>query len=415
MGILTSNTQPQITNSTVRLLNRVPGGSYTHSEHSLSNMGGSINKRQCCLPLYDITANGRSNTTKEVWRRKLRIWVLFCLLVLDSIAALLWLTLLMTLPRRHPPHMPSSGINHVVGQWKGPSDSSTLLAPWMSNFTKDIIPLSCHSHNDYWRPVPLFEALAAGCTGVEADIWLNKKDGSDDLLVGHSLKSLRDDRTLQDLYIKPLITILEYQNNDSAESDGRSSNSNGVFQSSPNTTLALLLDFKSSGSDLWPWVNQELEALRSKGWLTNWSNSTDKINWRPIIVVATGKAPFDLLISNTTYRDIFYDAPLEDIANSKYDESNSYYASVSMSTLGKIWFWKFSSSQLNQIKTQVALANAKGLKARYWDTPALPAIFREYIWGVLVERGVGMLNVDVFPSSLFYPLATRFGQNRLGW
>ncbi|TEY84155.1 hypothetical protein BOTCAL_0020g00300 [Botryotinia calthae] len=416
MGILTSNTQPQIINSTVRLLDRVPGRSYTHSEHSLSDIGGSINKRRCCLPLYDITANERSNTTKEVWRWKLRIWVLFCLLVLGSIAALLWLTLLMTLPRHHSPHIPSSEINHVVGQWKAPSDSSSLLVSWMSDFTKDIVPLSCHSHNDYWRPVPLFEALAAGCIGVEADIWLNIKDGSDDLLVGHSLKSLRDDRTLQNLYIKPLITILEYQNNDSAESDGGSSNSNGVFQSSPNTTLTLLLDLKSSGSDLWPWVNQELEALRSKGWLTNWSNPTDKINWSPIIVVATEKkAPFDLLISNTTYRDIFYDAPLEDIANSKYDESNSYYARVSMSTLGKIWFRKFSSSQLNQIKTQVALVNAKGLKARYWDTPALPAIFREYIWGILVENGVGMLNVDEFPSSLFYLLVTKFGQNRLTW
>lgn len=327
----------------------------------------------------------------------------------------LWLMLLMILPHHHLPHVPSSGINYVVEQWKRPSDSSTLLAPWRSDFTKDIVPLSCHSHNDYWRSVPLFEAVAAGCTGVEADIWLNKKAGSDGLSVGHSLKSLRDDRTLQNLYVKPLLKILENQNNNSTESDQGFSNPNGVFQSSPNTTLTLVLDFKSKGPELWPLVNQELEALRSNGWLTNWSNSTDKINWRPIIVVATGNAPFDLLISNTTYRDVFYDAPLKDIANSKYNQSNSYYASVSMSTLGKIWLWKFSSSQLNQIKTQVALANAKGLKARYWDTPALPAIFREYIWGILVENGVGMLNVDVFPSSLFYLLVTRFGQNRVAW
>ncbi|TGO53010.1 hypothetical protein BCON_0131g00080 [Botryotinia convoluta] len=400
MGILTSNTQPRITNSTVRLLNRVTGGSYAHSEHSISDMGDSINKRRCCLPIYHRTANGLSNPMKEVWLWKRRFWVLLYLSALGSIAALLWLMLLMTLPRHHPPHMPSSGINYVVEQWKGPSDSSILLESWRSDFTKDIVPLSCHSHNDYWRSVPLFEAVAAGCTGVEADIWLNNKAGSDGLL---------------NLYIKPLLKILENQNNNSTESDGGSSDLNGVFQSSPNTTLTLVLDFKSNGSELWPLVNQELENLRSNGWLTSWSNSTDKINWRPIIVVATGNAPFDLLISNTTYRDVFYDAPLEDIANSKYNQSNSYYASVSLSTLGKIWLWKFSSSQLNQIKTQVALANAKGLKARYWDTPALPVIFREYIWGILVENGVGMLNVDVFPSSLFYLLVTRFGRNRVVW
>ncbi|KAF7929048.1 hypothetical protein EAE99_004792 [Botrytis elliptica] len=412
MVILTSNTQPRTTNSTFRLLNRP---SYAHSEHSISDMGDSIDKRRCCLPIYHRSVDGIPNPMKGAWAWKRRFWVLLYLSVLGSIAMLLWLMLLMTLPRHHMPHMPSSGINYLVEQWKDPSDSSSLLAPWRPDFTKDIVPLSCHSHNDYWRSVPLFEAVAAGCTGVEADIWLNNKASSDGLLVGHSLRSLRDDRTLQNLYIKPLLRILENQNNNSAESGGGSSNPNGVFQSSLSTTLTLVLDFKSKGSELWPIVNQELEALRSNGWLTNWSNSTDKINWRPIIVVATGNAPFDLLISNTTYRDVFYDAPLKDIANPKYNQSNSYYASVSMSTLGKIWLWKLSSSQLNQIKTQVALANAKGLKARYWDTPALPVIFREYIWGILVENGVGMLNVDVFPSSLFYLLVTRFGQNRLAW
>ncbi|KAF7921074.1 uncharacterized protein EAE97_011342 [Botrytis byssoidea] len=415
MGILTSNTQPQITNSTVRLLNRATSGSYAHSVHSVSDMGDSIDKKRCCLPIYYRSVNDLSIPMKEVWPWKRRYWVLLYLSALGGIAALLWLILFMTLPRYHLPHTPSSGINYVVEQWKDPSNSSSLLAPWRPDFTKNIVPLSCHSHNDYWRSVPLFEAVAAGCTGVEADIWLNKKSGSDGLLVGHSLKSLRDDRTLQNLYVKPLLKILENQNINSTESDESFSNLNGVFQSNPNATLTLVLDFKSDGPELWPLVNQELEALRSNGWLTNWSNSTDKINWRPIIVVATGNAPFDLLISNTTYRDVFYDAPLKDIANPKYNQSNSYYASVSMSTLGKIWLWKFSSSQLNQIKTQVAMANAKGLKARYWDTPALPVIFREYIWGILVENGVGMLNVDVFPSSLFYLLVTRFGQNRVAW
>ncbi|KAF7865966.1 hypothetical protein EAF04_006129 [Stromatinia cepivora] len=378
-------------------------------------MSDSIDRKRRCLPLYNKLVNGLPYPRNKrcPWRRD--IWTCFLLSVLGIIAALIWLTLLMTLPRHHTPCMPSSGINSVVEQWQKPSDSATLLSPWKSNFTKDITPMACHSHNDYWRYVPLFEALAAGCTGVEADIWLNGKAGNEDLLVGHSSKSLKEDHTLQNLYIKPLVTILENQNNDPPALEGGSDNPNGVFQSSPNTTLTLLLDFKSDGADLWHSANQQLEALRSRGWLTHWSNSTGKISWRPIIVVATGKARFDLLISNTTYRDVFYDAPLEDMSNSKYDSSNSYYASTSMSTLGKIWLWKFSSTQLNKIKTQISMANEKGLKARYWDTPALPVIFRENIWGILVENGAGMLNVDVFPSSLFYLLVTKFGQNRLAW
>lgn len=333
----------------------------------------------------------------------------------DANCLSIWLALLLTLPHHHTPGAPPSRINTLIEQWRTPNDSVNLLSPWTSDLTKDITPIPCHSHNDYWRSIPLFEALAAGCTGVEADIWLNDKAGSEDLLVGHSLRSLRNDRTLQSLYIKPIITILEYQNNFSTAPEEGIKKFNGVFQSSPNTILTLLLDFKSDGVKLWPSANQQLEALRSKNWLTYWSNSTRKINWRPIIVVATGNAPFDLLVSNNTYRDVFYDAPLNDISNPKYDSTNSYYASASMGTLGKIWLWRFSSIKLGKIKTQIAAANKKTLKARYWDTPSWPVSFREYIWGILVENEVGVLNVDVFPSSLFYLLVTRFAQNRLSW
>ncbi|KAG4026777.1 hypothetical protein MFRU_036g00110 [Monilinia fructicola] len=350
---------------------------------------------------------------RRFWRHG--ICASFFMFVLGTTAAFIWLALLLTLPHHHTPGAPPSRINTLIEQWRTPNDSVNLLSPWTSDLTKDITPIPCHSHNDYWRSIPLFEALAAGCTGVEADIWLNDKAGSEDLLVGHSLRSLRNDRTLQSLYIKPIITILEYQNNFSTAPEEGIKKFNGVFQSSPNTTLTLLLDFKSDGVKLWPSANQQLEALRSKNWLTYWSNSTRKINWRPIIVVATGNAPFDLLVSNNTYRDVFYDAPLNDISNPKYDSTNSYYASASMGTLGKIWLWRFSSIQLGKIKTQIAAANKKSLKARYWDTPSWPVSFREYIWGILVENEVGVLNVDVFPSSLFYLLVTRFAQNRLSW
>ena len=33
-----------------------------------------------------------------------------------------------------------------------------------------------HSHNDYWRDVPLYSALANGVRSIEADVWLNPKD-----------------------------------------------------------------------------------------------------------------------------------------------------------------------------------------------------------------------------------------------
>lgn len=42
---------------------------------------------------------------------------------------------------------------------------------------RDIPSKRIHSHNDYWRDVPLYTALSHGVTSVEADVWLNPKDG----------------------------------------------------------------------------------------------------------------------------------------------------------------------------------------------------------------------------------------------
>jgi len=329
--------------------------------------------------------------------------------------ARIWLSLLFSLPRRNAPKAPSNRISSLVDDWHTPKDSIGLLSQWSSDFTQGIRPMPCHSHNDYWRTVPLFEALAAGCTGVEADIYLPTKAGSEDLLVGHTRNSLTQDRTLQSLYIGPLSIILENLNKDPVIRNDSVSTWNGIFQSSPNTTMTLFLDFKSNGTELWPYVNKQLDHLRSKNRLTHWNSSTGMI-WAPIIVVASGNAPFNLLNSNTTYRDIFYDAPLEDISNPLYNNTNSYYASCSMSkALGQQWFWKFSSAQLDKISAQISAASNKGLKARYWDIPEWPVTFKEYILGILVENGIGMVNVDVFSSTLFFPLLTRFARNRLIW
>jgi hypothetical protein len=75
-----------------------------------------------------------------------------------------------------------------------------------ANATRNDLPIPCHSHNDYRRTVPLFDALSAGCTSVEADIWLTGNDT--ELYVGHNRRSLSEKRTLRSLYLDPLIEIL---------------------------------------------------------------------------------------------------------------------------------------------------------------------------------------------------------------
>lgn len=308
-----------------------------------------------------------------------------------------WFALVAALLRRLAPRRTTNGLHQIVTNWRKPSDSISLLSPWPADFSQDVVPVPCHSHNDYMRSIPLFDALAAGCESVEADLWLrNDTDRDLDLLVGHTSSSLTAQRTLRSLYLDPLIAILQ---NQSAllktRRDGPQGLASGVFQMFPNTTLILLLDFKSNGTELWPVVSQQLEPLRQGGWLTSWNSSSNSTTWGPIRVVGSGNTPFDAIVANTTYRDIFFDVPLEDVANPQYDTSNSYLASISIqSAVGKMWNGKFSSKQLETIRYQISQARGKGLVPRYWDTVSWPVSWRNYVWSTLVDNDTGLLNVD---------------------
>lgn len=347
-------------------------------------------------------------------------------------------------------------IHRIVESWGRPGHIGAGLSSWPTDFSRDIIPIPCHSHNDYWRRVPLFSAIEVGCIGVEADIWLFDEE----LLVGHSVPSLTRNRTLDSLYINPLLAILAKQNPRSTMFSDDASQPHGVFDTDPEQTLILLIDFKTSGSALWPHVQSALQPLREKKYLTR-SNGT-QISRGPITVVGTGNTPFDLVDSEETnpYHDVFFDAPLNEMdegvnsgdlpdatsinetfpddamqgktsseeiteiatttdvfsKNAKgrrsdeegqgksgtisgdanaYTASNSYYASVSFAdAIGQLWDGQFSDQQMDLLRGQIKGAHRRGLKARYWDLPFWPISLRNHVWDVLVKEGVDLLNVD---------------------
>lgn len=331
------------------------------------------------------------------------------------------------------------------------------MAWYPTDFTRDIVPIPCHSHNDYWRRVPLFDALRAGCTGVEADVWLFDND----LYVGHNTASLQRNRTFQSLYIDPLVDILERQN---PQTEFYNGSSHGVFDADDGKSLTLLVDLKTGGAETWPWVLDQLEPLRNRGWLSYVENDT--LHTRQVTVVGTGNTPFDLLTKNLTYRDAFFDAPLDTMweprhvteemknwpnlnddepeegrdedegsaeelvpgrstsstapalatstgtpifpqelnkgqgmsgvsTDTDFNSLNSYYASVSFSkAVGTVWGGRLSPRQMRVIRGQIRGAHRRGLKARYWDLPSWPIGSRNHVWNVLVTEGVDYLNVD---------------------
>ena len=106
--------------------------------------------------------------------------LVLCILWLTSIRVYVYLV--TALIHELSPLPNHSGLQHIVDNWTAPDAYGAHEVAWRDDFSRDIVPKKCHSHNDYWRSVPLFSALAAGCTSVEADVWL-AEDGA--LLVSH--------------------------------------------------------------------------------------------------------------------------------------------------------------------------------------------------------------------------------------
>ena len=297
--------------------------------------------------------------------------------------------------------------------------TSTIRFP---NALHSAQPVPCHSHNDYWRPRPLLDALALGCSSVEADVWLF--DGQ--LYIGHGLASVDRNKSLRTMYLEPLLRMLESRTTpETAYSP--TLGKPGIFDQQPNQTVVLLVEFKNNGLEAFQYLNQDLEPFRAKDYLT-YHDGEKRVNG-PITVVVTGhEAPFHSILANTTHRDIFVDAPLQNLwqpprlplpdsdertlvmdygsamadglqpaikSPEPYNEENSFYASASFrSAVGYVWRGHLSPRQMRIIRGQIRGARSRGLKVRYWDTPTWPIELRNHIWHVLSKEGADVLSVD---------------------
>ncbi|KAJ6005170.1 hypothetical protein N7451_003114 [Penicillium sp. IBT 35674x] len=199
-------------------------------------------------------------------------------------------------------------LDFTLDAWVLPGGRPSIFSHWKIH---GVPPVACHSHNDYWRQVPLHSALATGCISVEADVYLSRNE----LLVGHSRHTLARGQNLPALYLAPLLKMLQEHNTGSID---LSSNKKivqddvaGVFAKDPSQSLIPLIDFKLEGEHIWPHLVQHLERLREAGYLTHFNGSS--VVQRPITVVASGDTPFQRILERNTSRDIFFDAPLGEL------------------------------------------------------------------------------------------------------
>ena len=82
-----------------------------------------------------------------------------------------------------------------------------LLLLWLISSTVygQNLLTKAHAHNDYEHERPFYEAFSLGFGSVEVDVYAVNGQ----LLVAHDVKDLKASRTFQNLYLDPLVKVLE--------------------------------------------------------------------------------------------------------------------------------------------------------------------------------------------------------------
>jgi glycerophosphoryl diester phosphodiesterase len=236
-----------------------------------------------------------------------------------------------------------------------------------------------HAHNDYEHPNPLMDALENGFHSVEADIHL--VDGQ--LLVAHDLEDTSTDRTLENLYLKPLSEVI-------ARNNGKVHNSGKPFW--------LMIDIKSDGSRTFAALHQQLEKYASI--LTDYSslNKTESggSSRGPVSVVISGNRDFQAIESATPMLAAI-DCRISDIYSNGKPVNPPWSGHPARAWVSDNWKNYFSwdgtgtisPDDRGNLMLMVRQAHSHGLLIRFWNTPDNPTV-----WQLLHESGVDLVNTD---------------------
>ena len=214
------------------------------------------------------------------------------------------------------------------------------------------------------------------------------------------MSALTDARTLESLYINPILDVLQREN--PVTKFVPSPTHNGVFDTDSGQTLYLFIDLKTEGESTWPVVVEALGPLRDAGFLTTWNGTG--ITKGAVTVIGTGNTPLDQ-IQPVSQRDYFFDANLAllNSTQSNITASVSPIASTQFSKyIGEVEGSALNDTQLQILRGHLQVAKEKGIEGRYWDTPAYPISTRNGVWKTLIEEGVGLLNADDLAEAAGY-------------
>jgi hypothetical protein len=242
-----------------------------------------------------------------------------------------------------------------------------LVNTTVINAQNSILP-NAYAHNDYWHKRPLLDALDNGFSYVEADVYLRDNQ----LVVAHILPRFKKVKTLEELYLIPLMKYVAAYEKDPH-----------LYGNKP-CCLTLMIDIKSNAAKTYTALSLLLEKYQFM--LSGYKHG--QLTTRSVTVVITGHKPIQL-ITNERERLVFMD---EDLKMAGKDSSVNIYpiASCKYSSLLK---WKgkgaITNAEIQRLKYYVAQAHKNGRKVRLWASPE-----NKLVWGELLKYNVDLINTD---------------------
>ncbi|KJD32368.1 alkaline phosphatase [Tamlana nanhaiensis] len=222
-----------------------------------------------------------------------------------------------------------------------------------------------HAHNDYENPLPFWNAYANGANSIEVDVILK----NDTLYVAHEETSIKSNRTIERLYLKPLTEALNLEL--------------GSLQK-----LQLLIDIKTEAVST---LNQIVETLKKHPQL---------IENKSISFVISGNRPQPQdYLKYPEFIQFDYQS-LEPISDPKIWDK---IALISLPFKRySVWNGKgrFTEDNLIKVKKAIAKAHSYHKPFRFWGSPD-----GKSAWKSLHDLGVDYINTDA-PATCYTYLST---------
>ncbi len=221
------------------------------------------------------------------------------------------------------------------------------------------------AHNDYHHSRPLFSALDRGFLFVEADLFLRE----DRLAVAHTSSGIDMDRTLESLYLDPLMK--------------RVKKFDGVYPDS-NRQFWLMLDLKSDGKTTWPHLLEKLKQYREMLAVVR----DGELDPGPVRVVISGNRPKSLMRKqDPVYAGV--DGRLSDLES----DAPAWFMPWISDHWGSYFSWdgtgEMPDEEEEKLEKIVRLAHENGRMIRFWHTPETPQL-----WQKLITYDVDMIATD---------------------